>query len=152
MGRNCPEIVHGKSTLIYHNKSALYQEIPLPFLAARYHSLITEKELLPDVLQVEAQNKGRVKLWRFDTRLCLHLGCSFILIAINRTRHHITEKFYYNMSSGDSVMLKAAIEKLILRENLILSMCKQPMQELITTDKSEQIAAFISLLSAKVKR
>lgn len=66
---NCSDIVHGKSTLIYHNKSVLYQEIPLSFQAARYHSLIAEKESLPDVLQIEAQNQdGQIMAIRHKAR------------------------------------------------------------------------------------
>jgi anthranilate synthase/aminodeoxychorismate synthase-like glutamine amidotransferase len=50
------EIVHGKSSLIYHNRSSLYQDIPLPFSAGRYHSLLVDRTRLPNILTIEAEN------------------------------------------------------------------------------------------------
>lgn len=52
-----PEIVHGKKELIYHQKTGLYETMPEPFEAARYHSLIAKRSNLPCVLQVDAENK-----------------------------------------------------------------------------------------------
>ena len=49
------KIVHGKSSVIFHNRSMLYKEMALPFEAGRYHSLIVENCSLPPTLKVEAQ-------------------------------------------------------------------------------------------------
>ena len=49
------EIVHGKASPIYHCGTGLYQGIPEHTQAARYHSLIIERESLPDVLEVTSQ-------------------------------------------------------------------------------------------------
>lgn len=46
--------VHGKVNNIYHNSKGLFENIPTPFKATRYHSLIVEKESLPDCLEVTA--------------------------------------------------------------------------------------------------
>lgn len=51
-----PEIVHGKADLIFHQRKGLYQGLPLPFQAGRYHSLMAEQATLPPCLQVEAEN------------------------------------------------------------------------------------------------
>lgn len=51
-----PDIIHGKSDNIFHHRKGLYQHLPLPFKAARYHSLIAEKSSLPSELLVEAEN------------------------------------------------------------------------------------------------
>jgi len=48
------EIMHGKSSLIYHNGKGVLAGIPSPFSAIRYHSLIVEGEGLPDCLEVTA--------------------------------------------------------------------------------------------------
>jgi anthranilate synthase/aminodeoxychorismate synthase-like glutamine amidotransferase len=50
-----PRLMHGKTSLIYHDGQALFHGIPSPFEATRYHSLIVERESLPDCLVVSAQ-------------------------------------------------------------------------------------------------
>ena len=48
------EIMHGKSSLIYHNSQGVLTGLPNPFSAIRYHSLIVTREGLPDCLEVTA--------------------------------------------------------------------------------------------------
>jgi len=48
------EIMHGKSSLIYHNNQGVLAGLPNPFSAIRYHSLVVKKEGLPDCLEVTA--------------------------------------------------------------------------------------------------
>jgi len=50
-----PRLMHGKTSLIYHDGRDLFQGLPNPFEATRYHSLIVRRETLPDCLQVSAQ-------------------------------------------------------------------------------------------------
>ncbi len=47
-------IMHGKTSLIYHDGRTIYRGIPNPFEAVRYHSLIVERESLPDELEISA--------------------------------------------------------------------------------------------------
>ena len=48
------EIVHGKVGTIHHAGRGMFRGLPSPFLATRYHSLIVERESLPDCLEVTA--------------------------------------------------------------------------------------------------
>ncbi len=48
------KIFHGKTSEILHNGSDLFNELPSPFIATRYHSLIVERKSLPKQLTVTA--------------------------------------------------------------------------------------------------
>ena len=48
------EIMHGKSSPIHHNGQGVMAGLPSPFSAIRYHSLIVERQGLPDCLEVTA--------------------------------------------------------------------------------------------------
>jgi para-aminobenzoate synthetase component 2 len=54
------EVVHGKIAQIYHDQKGLYRNIENPFTATRYHSLIVEKETLPDCFEISAQTVNGV--------------------------------------------------------------------------------------------
>ena len=48
------EIMHGKSSMIHHDGKGVFQGLPNPFEAIRYHSLAIERQSLPDSLEVTA--------------------------------------------------------------------------------------------------
>ena len=50
----CQEIVHGKVGSMHHTKTGLFADLPSPFEATRYHSLVVERDSLPDCLEVTA--------------------------------------------------------------------------------------------------
>lgn len=49
-----PRLMHGKISPIYHTGQDIFSDLPNPFEATRYHSLIIEKESLPDCLSLSA--------------------------------------------------------------------------------------------------
>jgi para-aminobenzoate synthetase component II len=49
-----PRLMHGKTSLIYHDGESVFKGLPNPFEATRYHSLLIEKETLPDCLYITA--------------------------------------------------------------------------------------------------
>lgn len=51
----CHEIVHGKMGKMHHTGKGVFAGLPTPFDATRYHSLIVERETLPDVLEITAE-------------------------------------------------------------------------------------------------
>ena len=48
------QIMHGKTSMIHHAGKGVFADLPKPFEATRYHSLVVEKESLPDCLEVTA--------------------------------------------------------------------------------------------------
>lgn len=48
------EIMHGKTSLVHHRGVGVFQGLPSPFEATRYHSLVIEKETMPDCLEITA--------------------------------------------------------------------------------------------------
>jgi len=47
-------LMHGKTSLIHHNDTGLFKDLPNPFTATRYHSLAVRKETLPAELVITA--------------------------------------------------------------------------------------------------
>ena len=47
-------VMHGKTSMIHHNGSGVFAEVPNPFKATRYHSLVVAPETMPDCLEVTA--------------------------------------------------------------------------------------------------
>ena len=54
------DVVHGKTDAIHHEGSDLMDGLPSPFRATRYHSLIVDRETLPDDLSVVAWNRDGI--------------------------------------------------------------------------------------------
>jgi len=52
-----PAIMHGKSSQIIHNGQGVFNGLPNPFSAIRYHSLIVQRDDLPDCLEITAWTK-----------------------------------------------------------------------------------------------
>jgi para-aminobenzoate synthetase component II len=47
-------LMHGKTSSIYHDGKTIFTNLPNPFVATRYHSLIVKRETLPDCFEVTA--------------------------------------------------------------------------------------------------
>jgi anthranilate synthase component 2 len=51
-------IMHGKTSLIYHQDKGVFKGLPNPVEATRYHSLVIEQESLPECLEITAWTRG----------------------------------------------------------------------------------------------
>ncbi len=48
------KVMHGKTSQIHHNGKGIFKNLPSPFRATRYHSLVVKKETLPECLEITA--------------------------------------------------------------------------------------------------
>jgi anthranilate synthase/aminodeoxychorismate synthase-like glutamine amidotransferase len=55
-----PTLMHGKTSDIFHDRRTVFQEMPNPFTATRYHSLVVSREGLPDCLEISAETADHV--------------------------------------------------------------------------------------------
>ena len=66
----CQEIVHGKMGQMHHASQGVFVDLPSPFLATRYHSLVVARDSLPDCLDVTAWlDDGTIMGMRHKTKL-----------------------------------------------------------------------------------
>ncbi|CAB4333935.1 unannotated protein [freshwater metagenome] len=55
-----PELLHGKTSQIFHHNQGVLAKLPSPFLATRYHSLAVERDTVPAELEVTSETEGGV--------------------------------------------------------------------------------------------
>ena len=55
-----PTIMHGKVSEIHHSGESIFQGLPEPFIATRYHSLVVQRDSLPDCLEITAETDDGV--------------------------------------------------------------------------------------------
>jgi para-aminobenzoate synthetase component 2 len=56
-----PRLMHGKTSMIVHDGRTIFEGLPNPFEATRYHSLVIRKETFPDCLEITAwTDKGEI--------------------------------------------------------------------------------------------
>lgn len=55
-----PQLMHGKTSYIQHAGKGVFEGLPNPFIATRYHSLIVDRETLPDHLEITAETEDGI--------------------------------------------------------------------------------------------
>jgi para-aminobenzoate synthetase component II len=55
-----PTLFHGKTSMIYHDGKTIFRDLPRPFEATRYHSLVIRRETLPACLELAAETDDGV--------------------------------------------------------------------------------------------
>ncbi len=51
---SAPVLMHGKTSEVYHQNTGVFEGMNSPFTATRYHSLVIERDTIPDVLEITA--------------------------------------------------------------------------------------------------
>jgi anthranilate synthase/aminodeoxychorismate synthase-like glutamine amidotransferase len=55
-----PQLMHGKTSMIHHDGKGIFQGLPNPFIATRYHSLIVDRATLPEHLEITAETEDGI--------------------------------------------------------------------------------------------
>ena len=91
-----PALMHGKVSKVHHNGEGMFAGVPQDFTATRYHSLIVEKNSLPDCLEITAQCDGLIMGLRHKT-LNVH-GVQFHPESIASEHGHIILKNFLDLA------------------------------------------------------
>ncbi|TNJ38675.1 aminodeoxychorismate/anthranilate synthase component II [Chlorobaculum thiosulfatiphilum] len=70
------QIMHGKTSEVFHDGQGMFRNIPNPFTATRYHSLIVERETLPAALEIRAWTEDGI-IMAFDSKALGLYGVQF---------------------------------------------------------------------------
>jgi para-aminobenzoate synthetase component 2 len=69
---HAPELMHGKTSLVHHGGSGVFDGLPSPITATRYHSLAVVPETVPDSLEITARTDSGVVMALQHRTLPLH--------------------------------------------------------------------------------
>ncbi len=85
MGGNvirAPFVMHGKTSPVYHKNTGVFTGLKNPFQATRYHSLVIEKESLPDCLEITAWTQNE------DGSMAEIMGVKHKTLAVEGVQFH----------------------------------------------------------------
>lgn len=57
---HAPQLMHGKTSFIHHGGKGIFEGMPNPFIATRYHSLIVDRATLPEELEITAETEDGI--------------------------------------------------------------------------------------------
>ena len=103
-----PSVMHGKLSAVHHEGRGVLAGLPSPFPATRYHSLIVERESLPDCLEVIAETEDGVVMALAHRDLPIH-GVQFHPESIaSRHGHDLLRNFLALATRGDDAPVRVS--------------------------------------------
>ncbi len=89
------DIVHGKMGQMHHTNKGMFAGLPSPFAATRYHSLVVDRDSLPDTLEITAELEDGTIMGLQHRSLPLH-GVQFHPESIRSEHGHATLQHFLN--------------------------------------------------------
>lgn len=77
-----PFVMHGKTSPVYHNNKGVFAGLKNPFQATRYHSLVIEKESIPECLEITAWTQNE------DGSMAEIMGVKHKTLAVEGVQFH----------------------------------------------------------------
>lgn len=77
-----PFVMHGKTSPVYHSNTGVFAGLKNPFQATRYHSLVIEKETIPDCLEITAWTQNE------DGSMAEIMGVKHKTLAVEGVQFH----------------------------------------------------------------
>ncbi len=91
-----PKVMHGKTSPVIHQGGSVFKGLPSPFIATRYHSLIVERESLPDCLEITGETEDGIIMGLAHKKLPIH-GVQFHPESIASEHGHAMLKNFLEM-------------------------------------------------------
>lgn len=165
-----PELMHGKRSPIHHQGTSVFRELPSPFMATRYHSLIVERESLPECLEITAQTEDQTIMglqhrdlpvtgiqFHPESFITEH-GKTMLKNFLDTCRNWKTRpaekknavKSQGTSSDGTKIMIQFALKKIIDGKHLTREEANQTMHGIMSGQATDaQIGAFLVGLRMK---
>ncbi len=94
-----PAVMHGKLSAIRHKGSGLFEGLPNPFQATRYHSLMVERESLPHCLEITAETEDGIIMGLAHRRFAIY-GVQFHPESIASEHGHRLLKNFLDLAEA----------------------------------------------------
>ena len=95
------QIVHGKLGTITHNRRGVFADLPSPFRATRYHSLVVDRNSFPEALEITAQTEDGAIMGLAHRALPIH-GVQFHPESIASEHGYALLKNFLDMTKVDA--------------------------------------------------
>ncbi len=158
---NAGKVFHGKTSNIVHSESGVFDGLPNPFRATRYHSLVVDRSSLPDSLVITAHSEDDSEIMGLQHREFPVFGVQFHPESILTEYGKRIIKNFLNIDSlrvsavpvgkvKKENQMEASIKKVVEGENLTYEEAVKTMEEILKGRASDvQISAFLVGLRMK---
>ena len=145
-----PELMHGKTSPIHHDGDELFEGLPDPFTATRYHSLIIEEASLPDELARYGAHAG----WAYHGRAASDPPDTRRAVSPGVDSHdggtRSAPKLRQAGRHADTLMIVGAIQTVVEGRSLARDTAREVMESILTGGVTPaQFGALVTALRLK---
>jgi len=149
---NANKIVHGKTSNIFHKAKSIFKNISNPFKATRYHSLIIERESLPDEFEIIAETEDNIIMAIMHKKYNNLIGVQFHpeSILTDEGKKILFNFLYSKQQETQQSDFKVFLNKVVEMKNLEPAEANSAMEIIMSGAATPaQIASFLTALRLK---